>query len=82
MLDKIILVIGAVLALMAVLFFINPLTNKKLLMGKEGIIFDISKYLLIVLLILISINLNSIVGIVIFSLAGLGVWFLGNKIKK
>jgi hypothetical protein len=82
MLDIIILIIGAILAITAILFFLNPLTNKKLLMGKEGIIFDISKYLFIVLLILISINLNSTIGIVIFSLAGIGVWFLGNKMNK
>jgi hypothetical protein len=82
MLDIIILILGGFLALMAILFFINPLTNKKLLMGKEGIIFDVSKYLLILLLILISINKESIIGVIIFSIAGLGVWYLGNKMKK
>jgi hypothetical protein len=82
MLDTLLLIMGGLLALSAITLFVNALTGKKLLSGKEGIVFDVSKYALILLLILISINMGSTIGIVLFSLAGVGVWFLGNKFQK
>ena len=82
MLDTLLLIMGGLLALSAITLFVNALTGKELLSGKGGIVFDISKYGSILLVILISINMGSTIGIVLFSLVGVGVWFLGNKFQK
>ena len=82
MLDTLLLIMGGLLALSAITLFVNALTGKELLSGKGGIVFDVTKYASILLVILISINMGSTIGIVLFSLVGVGVWFLGNKFQK
>lgn len=77
--DTILLITFGMLILMALALFVNGLTGKKLLNGREGIIFDTGKYLLIFLLVLISIKYLSIIGIVLFSLAGFALYKLGRK---
>lgn len=67
--ETVLLVLFLFIGLIIVTTFLNAVMGKKLLRGKEGIIFDLGKYSLVVLLILTSIHYDSLVGIILFSLA-------------
>lgn len=77
--DTILLITFGMVALMALALFVNALTGKKLLDGREGLIFDSGKYLLIFLLVLISIKYSSFIWAIIFLGIGFAVYKLGRK---
>lgn len=76
----VLLVLFLFIGLIIVTTFLNAVTNKKMLRGKEGIIFDMGKYSLILLLILTSVHYESLVGIILFSLVLIYMIYL--KIKN
>ena len=81
MLEIILVALFGLVGFLALLLFLNAVFNKKIIGNNSPIIFDIGKYLLVVLLITLSIKCESIIGVIIFSLAGVGVVYLGTKGK-
>jgi len=79
MLDIILLIIFGLLGAIALSLFVNILLGKKLYKEYTGIVFDIGKYTLLAFVITISIKHGSIIGIVIFVLATIGVIYLGRN---
>lgn len=81
MLEIILLAVFSLLGLTITVLFLNKVFQKKTIEGSAPLVFDIAKYLLVALLITISIKYESVIGVIIFTLSGFGVFYLGTKGK-
>jgi len=81
MLEIILLAVFSLLGLTITVLFLNSVFQKKIIGKYAPLVFDIGKYLLVALLITISIKYESVIGVIIFTMSGLGVFYLGTKGK-